>query len=507
MFGPDTDQKTEQTGKRNNILLAKLTFFVVGCWKRTMVVTDLQQVRMGLIDCVVEDDSGSSCDEDEDNCYENNNKDKKDENENIRKNQRKKIRCSKKMVIGPEDLVRIRHRINQIYVKQNVIVAPCLSKLYLSHDESDVGLTHLPRHKDDLDWFYFGMGLVAIIYDPEKNDVKITMFERNDVRLVWSLKWTDIVQVVKPAPNFHILNSMENGKTQHVGILYENRDVAELVSQTITLIYDRIKISKKCSKAMVETSQGSDSTIMKPNIETLSSTTTATMTLQRKPKKFERSSTLKDALLTRNKSIEVDMLQRKNLRSATVHEFTTNGHDTKNDFKREELIAAENRPRSECCEQTRLLKLSRADSFRKSRSRTFDVATPNNNNNKNKTRMSLQKSFDEAASKGKDNLVKILFKKRRISRTQSLQVEDRKNIKEHQQQEECSGTRDGSKQYERAVKLVKPRASTDTMLLCDSMRSLFEAGISARNERERKSWMKTLRSKDAQSTDLCVTEL
>ena len=53
----------------------------------------------------------------------------------------------------------------------------------------------------------------------------------------------------------------------------------------------------------------------------------------------------------------------------------------------------------------------------------------------------------------------------------------------------------------------KPRASTDTMLLCDSMRTLFEAGIAARNERERKNWMRTLRNKDAQSTDLCVTEL
>ena len=218
------------------------------------------------------------------------------------------------------------------------------------------------------------------------------------------------------------------------------------------------------------------------------------------------------------------MLQRRNLRSATVHEFSTNGgRDTeiKNDFKRDELLAAENRPRSECCEQTsRLLKLSRADSFRKSRSSTFDSAmtttttapTITTINNKSKSR-SLGKSFDEAASRGKDNLVKILFKKRRISRTQSLQVEDRKiaHREEEQQPRECSGDSsphgDSSKQYERPVRLVKPRASTDTMLLCDSMRTLFEAGIAARNERERKNWMRTLRNKDAQSTDLCVTEL
>ena len=480
----------------------------------------------------------------------------------------KKKRCNsnsnRKMVIGPEDLVRIRQRIGQIYVKQNVIVAPCLSKLYLSHDESNgSAVKHLPacgdtNNKDDdseLDWFYFGMGLVAIIYDPEKNDVKMTMFERNDVRLVWSLKWTDIVRVAKPAPNFHILNSMtENGKSQqHVGILYENRDVAELVSQTITLIYDRIKISRQCdgndsvdsgatTTTIIEkefkSSQGSDSTA-KPNNnnnnnnkETASLTvvqTDGTMSLQRKqPKRlFERSNTLKDALFARhnnnnNKSLELDMLQRRNLRSATVHEFSTNGgRDTKirNDFKRDELLAAENRPRSECCEQTsRLLKLSRADSFRKSRSSTFDSAMATTKSpttttiyNKSKSR-SLGKSFDEAASRGKDNLVKILFKKRRISRTQSLQVEDRKiGHRVEQQPQECSGGSsthgDSSKQYERPVRLVKPRASTDTMLLCDSMRTLFEAGIAARNERERKNWMRTLRNKDAQSTDLCVTEL
>ena len=502
------------------------------------------------------------------------------------------------MVIGAEDLVRIRHRISQLYVKQNVIVAPCLSKLYLSHSgagnnnnnsttgknrrrnsvatptthtstavNDNVNINNNGNASDDVDWFYFGTGLVAIIYDPEQNDLKLTMFERNGIRLVWSVKWTDNVRVTRSgAPNFHIVssNSCSDGKVvknnkqnvndeQHVGILYENRDVAELVSQTVSLIYDRIKISRKCEAMMVVTRDEPQTTQMPPQgsgTTTIKRTTngvesgTSTKTLTRKPlkKRFERSSTLKDALLHRNRSTEVDDTlceQRRNLRSATVHEFSSKEELEK---KAEQAAAAaataENRPKSECCEQARLLRLSRADSFRKSRSNTFDnsntaktinnstISSSNNSSNSKKTaRMSLQKSFDEVTTRGKENLVRMLFKKRRISRTQSLQVEDRRNkninngastttTTENQlgyNDHECDVsdcTHGGDvKQYERSVRLVKPRASTDTMLLCDSMRTLFEAGIAARNQRERKTWMRTLRDRDAQSTDLCVTEL
>ncbi|XP_066913675.1 uncharacterized protein [Clytia hemisphaerica] len=391
-----------------------------------------------------------------------------------------------KMVIGANDLLRIRDRISELYFKQNVIVAPCLSKLYMARDGCDTTVDN--QTTDNPDWVYFGMGIVALIYDHEQNDVKMTLFDRNEVRLMWCLKWTTKVATQMTMSNFYtITNNIED---QHIGILFENKDVAELIAQTISLIFESIKEARRYSGVdLIDTTKA----LLKP---------TFSLPLKRSLHKNEdRRGSLKDTLLrkvSRINSPTKEQLPQTKLRSATVHQFS--GHMARRAIE----ISTDCRPKSDCTDQTRLLKLSRADSFRKMRSTSFDcesiAETPITTITKPK------KSFSDESNKFKENLTKILFKKRRISRTQSLQVEDRKNSKVLENQSSGESNED-SKQYERSVKLIKPRAFTDTMLLCDSMKFVIEAGLTARNQRERKHWVKTLRTEDTPSTDLCVTEL
>ena len=382
------------------------------------------------------------------------------------------------MVIDADELLHVRNRINELYFNQKVIVAPCLSKLYLSRQPKVIDADG----KTSPDWFYFGTGMTAIIYDTERNDVKMTLFDKNDIRLLWCLKWTEFVNFQMPTSNFHIINT-EADDTHHVGILYENKDVAELIANTVTLIYDSIKMSSLKSKDCVSRSLRSSS--LKSFSKTL------------EHDDLEKRTSLRDSLLARNRHNSDNAPPRnREMRSATVHEFS--GMVARRAI---EISTDSRRPKSDCpTDQSKLLKLSRADSFRRMKSKSFDTPSEPTVTTKNARKLTTTEN-----SSFRESIVRALFKKRRISRTQSLKVEDCGA---------CVGGDDtthqhgDSKQYERSVKLVKPRASTDTMLLQgDAMRFVIEVGLSARTARERKHWAKNLSSEDMPSTDLCVTEL
>jgi len=318
----------------------------------------------------------------------------------------------------------------------------------------------------------------------------MTLFDKNDIRLLWCLKWTEFVNFQIPTSNFHIINT-EADDTHHVGILYENRDVAELIAHTVTLIYDSIKISNLKNKKCVSRSLRSSS--LKRFSKTL------------EHEDFEKRSSLRDSLLRRSRhNSDNTPPPTRETRSATVHEFS--GIVARRAI---EISTDSRRPKSDCpTDHSKLLKLSRADSFRrmKNRSKSHDVADSPNESAETTTK-NVRKLTTENSS-FRESIVRALFKKRRISRTQSLKVEDCAACVDEDDNGNVTGTNSGSKQYERSVKLVKPRSSTDTMLLQgDAMRFVIEAGLSARTARERKHWAKNLSNEDMPSTDLCVTEL
>ena len=76
------------------------------------------------------------------------------------------------------------------------------------------------------DWKHSGTGLVAIIYDTYQNDVKLAVFDKDTVRLLWCLKWTNFIkfQMSKSNSNkFYIIDTSED-YLEHVSLLYENKD-------------------------------------------------------------------------------------------------------------------------------------------------------------------------------------------------------------------------------------------------------------------------------------------
>ena len=135
------------------------------------------------------------------------------------------------LVIEAKDLLKLRSKICGLYADKKVIVAPCSSKLYISRQQKTIDADG----KTWPDWFYFGTGVISIIYDTKNRDITIALFEKHSLRLLWCLKWAEFITFEIPTSSFHIINTKEDF-SQHVGILYENKNVADLMLNAFKLL-------------------------------------------------------------------------------------------------------------------------------------------------------------------------------------------------------------------------------------------------------------------------------
>ena len=135
-----------------------------------------------------------------------------------------KLTGAMNLVIDADDLLKIRKKVCDLYVDKKVIIAPCLSKLYISREQQVID----SDGKTSPDWFYFGTGVIAIIYDAKTEDLKIALFEETSIRLLWCMNWASYVTIHTQTSHFHILNT-KSDYSQHVGFLYENKAVADLI--------------------------------------------------------------------------------------------------------------------------------------------------------------------------------------------------------------------------------------------------------------------------------------
>lgn len=408
------------------------------------------------------------------------------------------------LVIAAHELLQFREKICKLYFKQKVIVAPCLSKLffYCEKETSD-------RHelKSTSNWMYSATGLIAVIYDEELNDVKLTLFDRHSAHLHWCLKWADFINCQMPSPNFQIINT-EADSHQHVGILYENKDVAELIARTVSLFYASIKLSVckdyKNEKTFPLNTKTKLRATQSDALLKMSKHSSFDEKYKPKEKKHEiRRSSLRGSLPRKWGQKVADEFRRKD-RSASLF-------GNANDFAG--LIAhrainkgVSERPVSNCTDEaTRISLFSRADTFRRNRSQSMD-ATPNkeidtefhSGNGKEKR----QKSIGDTTHK--ESMIKLLFKKRRISRSQSLKNEDESSSSRTTKE---GDRRKPASDYERPVRLTKPRSLTEPIILKDDNKILIESALAARQERERKRYVKNLTKAEMPTTNLCDTDL
>lgn len=134
------------------------------------------------------------------------------------------------MLTESHDIHRACHDIRKKYDdKKKVIVAPCRCKLYISRCSKVIDF----EGKTSPDWVYFASGLTTLVYDSHSNDLMLTLFDFTDLRLLWMFKMSEMSHVYAPNSSFHVINTQAD-LSEHVGFLYENRDVAALLLNTLS---------------------------------------------------------------------------------------------------------------------------------------------------------------------------------------------------------------------------------------------------------------------------------
>ena len=388
------------------------------------------------------------------------------------------------LVIGATEMLRMKEKISDLYPGRDIVLTPCLTKLYLSRELKIFDFDG----KSSPNWFYFATGIVAIIYDKSHEDLLITLFDCKEVRLLWCLKWADYIRLHVTTSQFHILNT-KSDFSNHVGILYDNKDVADLILTTLNFLSTNFKDRK--------------STFPSEDIESVEKENCQATTTNKR--KLFRSLSFHGRKSKVDIEVTRQALQKSSLRESSQKQRPSSliqvketeegkGYDNDRDFGR--IIT--NRKDEE--NPVMATPFARAACFKNA------ARSQKEQNSKRRTPKNT-----ECESCDANTDVKILTKKhfliRRVSRTRSL-IHTKRGSQISQDELLTGDILVDPKQQQRKEKLVKPRPSTDTLLFHDkTMRSVIDTAHFARALRERKHFLKNLPNVTLETTDLCTTEL
>lgn len=457
------------------------------------------------------------------------------------------------MVSEADHLHHVRDEIRKFYDKsKKVIVAPSRCKLYISRCTKIID----SEGKTSPNWVYFATGLTTIINDSETNEVMLTLFDTDSTRLLWMLKLNENTHIYAPNSCFHVVNTRDDFN-QHVGFLYENKEVAELLLNTFTLL-----TSQNCSSSEANLS---------PN------TNTQTKRFQTKTRDAEKSEENSPPLNTSSEKKRKSLLRSLTFRTkrdsnpqttksprgkscllpdtiSPVITTTVSVPDRKSEsfindyFKRNEnerrrrrsgsrskTLGPESIPNASYftkdpkgkSQEDRENKRSSVPYFvvgevedifpsretiiSSSKSR---METPRNSISERPKMleserfspdpMALQEDIPADCNMQVTKKRRSIFKRngKKLTRSLSDKLPGRPRINANEQRG-VSMRDDADRRY-----TGKPRASSDSLLLTGSaITCMIESGLMAKYQRERKSWMTILENESVMTTDLCVTEL
>ena len=467
--------------------------------------------------------------------------------------------AAKNIVIEADDLLRIRAKINLMYADRKVIVAPCLCKLYMSRQSSIID----SDGKTSPDWFLFDSGVIALVYDVGYMDFTIALFDKVSVRLSWCLKWSPSLTLTKPNANFHVLNTKPDSSA-HVGILYENKNVADLILNAMELLFKEMSKRSSVSPNVIidcgcgskEDQEEDKSTPCRKNSKGRKKSILRSLSLKYRRSFKEREVKIVDderenvtelsgepktkifrklSLRQIGRRVTVDNtpttfesapLSRKSLHrqlSRSHSSVSSLGADQSSDMLQNTTDFKENpslvRVRKNAFVFDSLANRTYCDKKDRQGLRNSlvaaqcDINPDKNDESSTKCDDDVTANCDsnldniseeQAEESGASRLRQILFQRRRISRTQSLRIES-----QSKSSLESSDSSPSEKSlYQRPVKLLKPRSGTDSLLLHGrTVKCVINTGHAARYAREKRHWMNKLHKGDVESTDLCVTEL
>ena len=387
------------------------------------------------------------------------------------------------LVIGANEMLRIKEKISDLYPGRDIVLTPCLTKLYLSRELKIFDFDG----KSSPNWFYFATGIVAIIYDKSHDDLLLTLFDCTEVRLLWCLKWAEYIRLHVTTSQFHILNT-KSDFSNHVGILYDNKDVADLILTTLNFLSTNFEDKKSTfASGDIESNE-------KENCQATTNKRKLFRSLSFHGRKSKADIEVTRQALQRSSLRESPQKQRPSSLIQVKETEDNKGYDNDDDFGR---ITANRKDEENPVATTPFVRAA----YFKNAARSKKEQNIKRRTSKNTECESCNGNTD----------VKTLTKKhfliRRVSRTRSL-IHAKRGSQISQDELLTRDILVDPKKQQKKEKLVKPRPSTDTLLFHDkTMRSVIDTAHVARAIRERKHFLKNLPSVTLETTDLCTTEL
>lgn len=145
------------------------------------------------------------------------------------------------MVVKDETLIFVRDKVSGLNPECKVIVAPTMVGVYFNKSKDVILRTALSHH-----WKFQHRGLLALVYHPILNRLKLMVVDEKCGRVHWQETFGDYTNYECIHNVFHILNSSKNF-CQKIGLFYADEKVAEMVSNTLEVFaaQTRRELSKR----------------------------------------------------------------------------------------------------------------------------------------------------------------------------------------------------------------------------------------------------------------------
>ena len=131
------------------------------------------------------------------------------------------------MAVKDETLTFVRNVVTELNPECKVIIAPTLVGVYVNQSK-DV----LMRATLSLHWKFQHRGLLALVYHPGLNRLKLMVIDEKNGRVYWQETLGDYTNYECIHDVFHILNSSKNF-CQKIGLFYADEKVAKMVNGTL----------------------------------------------------------------------------------------------------------------------------------------------------------------------------------------------------------------------------------------------------------------------------------
>jgi hypothetical protein len=150
------------------------------------------------------------------------------------------------MEFTDESVNFVRTELSKSYSNHKIIIAPSKAEVYSAKTKDFL------KKPSDVKWTLVGSGILAVIYNTKENRdrLQLCLASPKTANIIWQETVVAFTTIDCPHPTFHTLTSTRNYQ-ERTGILYQNKTVARLVFQVMTMFTSqtRSQSSKKVSRS------------------------------------------------------------------------------------------------------------------------------------------------------------------------------------------------------------------------------------------------------------------